>query len=158
MLTIQNILVPVDFTEAAAYAAVCAADLARIHKAKLYVLHVKEPFPAHGRIVAGSFEDVQRQRIKKEQIALPKLIPSEIKSTITAEEIQVTGTPIDRVIVEKAQQLNVDVIVMVVQKRKRWLRFFKKNILEQVLQDAPCAVLAVSFSQSPFESVDPLSL
>ncbi len=155
MLRIQNILVPVDFSDATVYAARCAATLAQTHNARLYVLHVKAPFPDHGRMAAGALEHVQKQRIEKEQTALPKLIPAEIKRTIAVEEIQVTGTPLHGVIVEKARQLKVDVIVMAAQKRKGWIRFFKQNILQQVIQDAPCSVFAVSWPPSPFDCSTP---
>ena len=143
MLTIRKILVPVDFTEAALGAAQYAAALAQTHQARLYVLHVKEPFPAHGRIVAGSLEDVQKHRLKKEQAEIAEVIPAELKNSIAVEEIQVTGTPIYRVIVEKARQFSVDVIVMASKDRMGWVRFFKNNVTARVIRDAPCSVFLV---------------
>jgi nucleotide-binding universal stress UspA family protein len=107
MTLIQNILVPVDFTESSLYAARYAASLAQKHNARLYVLHVKEPFPVHGRIVAGSLEDVQKHRMVKERTDLTKVIPTAFKNSIPVEEIQVTGIPVYRVIVEKAKQFSV---------------------------------------------------
>ena len=74
MNIIQNIMVPVSFSEASMDAARYAAFLAQAHKARLYLLHVKEPYPAHGRIVAGSLEDVQMHHIEKEKTQLSKLI------------------------------------------------------------------------------------
>ena len=143
MIKIENILVPVDFSEGSLYAANYAASLAQTHKARLYVLHVKEPFPVHGRIVAGSLEDVQKHRIIKEQTELAKVIPSKLKDSIVVEEIQVTGIPIHRVIVEKAIEFNVDIIVMASQDRQGWVRFFKENITAQVIRNAPCSVFVV---------------
>lgn len=143
MINIQNILVPVNFSEASRYAAEYAASLAQAHGARLYVLHVKEPFPVHGRIVAGSLENVQEQRIEKEKTQLSKVIPMKLKRSITVEEIQVTGIPIHRVIIEKARNFSVDVIVMASQNRKGLMRFFKKDITEQVIQDASCSVFVV---------------
>jgi nucleotide-binding universal stress UspA family protein len=52
-----------------------------------------------------------------------------------------------RVIVEKARELRADVIVMPAQKRKHWLRFFKENVMQRVIQDAPCSVFAVRCPQ-----------
>jgi nucleotide-binding universal stress UspA family protein len=140
MTLIQNILVPVDFTEPALYAARLAASLALAHNARLYVLHVKAPFPVHGRIVAGSLENVQKHRMKKERAELPKVIPAEMKNSITVEEIQVTGIPVYRVIVEKARQLKVDVIVMASRERRGWARFFKKDLTAEVIRNAHCSV------------------
>jgi nucleotide-binding universal stress UspA family protein len=108
MTVIQNILVPVDFTQSSLYAARYAASLAQKHNARLYVLHVKEPFPVHGRIVAGSLEDVQKHFMIKERTDLTKVIPTAFKNSIPVEEIQVTGIPVYRVIVEKAKQFSVE--------------------------------------------------
>ncbi len=143
MTPIQNIMVPVDFTESSLYAARYAASLAQTHNARLYVLHVKAPFPLHGRIVAGSLEDVQKHLMKKERADLTKVIPMALKNSIPVEEIQVTGIPVYRVIVEKARQFGVDVIVIASRDRKGWIRFFKKNITAQVIRDAPCSVYVV---------------
>jgi nucleotide-binding universal stress UspA family protein len=143
MTLIQNILVPVDFTESSLYAARYAASLAQKHNARLYVLHVKEPFPVHSRIVAGSLEDVQKHLMIKERTDLTKVIPTAFKNSIPVEEIQVTGIPVYRVIVEKARQFSVDVIVLASQDRKGWVRFFKKNIAVQVIRNAPCSVFVV---------------
>jgi nucleotide-binding universal stress UspA family protein len=143
MITIKNILVPVDFSEAATYAARYAAALAQDRQARLYVLHVKAPFPVHGRIAGGAMEHVQKQRIQKEQNKLSGLIPDRVKNSIAIEELQVTGLPMARVIVEKARELSVDVIVMPAQRPTGWLRFFKENAMQRVIQNAPCSVYAV---------------
>ena len=143
MTRILNILVPVDFTKSSLYAAKYAASLAQTHDARLYVLHVKEPFPVHGRIVAGSLEHVQKHKIAKEKAELPEVVPAAFKNSIEVEEIQVTGIPVYRVIVEKARQFKVDVIVMASEDRKGWGRIFKKNIISQVIRNAPCSVFVV---------------
>ena len=62
---------------------------------------------------------------------------------IEVEEIQVTGIPVYRVVVEKARQLSVDVIVIALPERKGWVHFFKKNITAQVIRTAPCSVFVV---------------
>lgn len=140
MITIQKILVPVDFSKASIDAAHFAASLAQTHNARLYVLHVQAPFPVHGRIVAGFLENVQRQRIKKEKAQLSKLIPWKLKTSIAVEEIQVTGVPVHQVIIEKAREFGIDVIVMTAQDRRGWQRIFKKNVTAPVIRNAPCSV------------------
>ena len=143
MIQILNILVPVDFTKSSSYAARYAASLAQTHNARLYVLHVKEPFPVHGRIAAGSLEDVQKHQMIKAQAELPEVIPAAFKDAIEIEEIHVTGIPVYRVIVEKAREFSVDVIVMASQDRKGWGRVFKNNIIAQVIRNTPCSVFVV---------------
>ena len=148
MINIQNILVPVNFAEASEYAVEYAASLAKTHNARLYVLHVKAPFPVHGRMAAGALENVQEHHIKKEKTRLSKIIPTALKNAIRVEEIQVTGIPIHEVITEKARELGVDVIVMASQNRKGWMRFFKKDPTELVMRKAPCSVLVVRNPQN----------
>lgn len=152
MIKIENILVPVNFSEASRYAAEYAASLAQTHKARLYVLHVKEPFPVHGRIVAGSLENVQEHHIKKEKARLSRIIPAKLKRSIAVEEIQVTGIPIHRVIIEKAREFGVDVIVMASQNRKGLMRLIKKDVTEQVMQNAHCSVFVVRSPQNQQQS------
>jgi nucleotide-binding universal stress UspA family protein len=112
------------------------------------VLHVKAPFPVHGRIGAGALENVQEHHIKKEKTRLSKIIPTKLKNSIAVEEIQVTGIPIHRVIIEKARELGVDVIVMASQNRTGLMRFFKKDIIEQVIQNAHCSIFVVRSPQN----------
>lgn len=152
MVTIQNILVAVNFSEASRYAAEYAASLAHTYNARLYVLHVKAPYPVHGRIAAGALENVQAHHHKEEKNRLSEIIPMKLKNSIALEEIHVTGIPIHRVIIEKARELGVDVIVMASQNRKGWNRFFKKDTIEQVIQNAPCSVFAVRCPQSQNQS------
>lgn len=149
MISIQNILVPVDLTEASVHAAHYAAALAQAHQARLFVLHVKAPYPVHSRFAAGALEHVQHQRIRKDQTELSELIPDSVKDSITVKGIQVTGTPMARVIIEKARDLSVDLIVMPAQKRQRWIRFFKENVMQRVIKDAPCSVFVVRRPQDP---------
>ena len=154
MIHIRNILVPLDFSEASRNAAHFAASLAQLHHARLYVLHVKAPFPVHGRIMGGSLEDVHKQHIHKEKVRLAQVIPTNLKEGITVEEIQVTGMPFDRVIVEMARKLGVDVIVMAWQAPKGLMRFLKKDLAQQVLQNAPCSVFVLRSRRSKDVSSD----
>lgn len=144
MSIIRKILVPVSFSDASLEAARYAALLAQAHNARLYVLHVKEPFPVHGRVAAGSLEDVQKHHIEKEKRQLSKVIPLKLKNTISIEEIQVTGMPPERVIIETARNLGVDVIVMAPPGDKGRMRFFKKSdMTAQIIHEAPCSVFIV---------------
>ena len=143
MTRIKNILVPLDFSEASKTAARFAATLAQIHGARIYALHVKEPFPVHGRIMAGFLEDVQKHRLHKEKDRLAEVIPAKLKGSNTVKEIQVTGTPVARVIVEMAKKLGVDVIVLASKDRKGLMRFFKKDLAQRVLRDASCSVFVI---------------
>ena len=51
--------------------------------------------------------------------------------------------PSGQVIVEMARKLSVDVIVIASHARKGFMRFLKKDLAQQVLQNAPCSVFVV---------------
>jgi len=143
MISFQTILVPVDFSEKSSRAAEFAAALALEHKSRLYLLHVTDPIPNIGRIGAGFHEAVQQTNIPEKLAQLSEILSQGIKDRIPVEEIHIAGTPVHRVIVEKAKGLDVDVIVMPAPGPGGLGSFFKKNVAALVMQQAPCHVLFI---------------
>ena len=143
MFSIQNILAPVDFSDNSDRAAVWAASLAVKHSAKLYLLHVTDPIPNIGRIGAGFQEAVQQSNIPEKLAKLPEIISRGIRETVHVEEIHITGTPVHKVIVEKAADLGVDLIVLPAPGPKGFGSFLKKNVAALVMQRASCHVLLI---------------
>jgi nucleotide-binding universal stress UspA family protein len=143
MISIQTILAPIDFSDKSLRAAELAASLAVDHKAKLYLLHVTDPLPNIGRIGAGFQEAVQQINIPEKLAQLSAVISENIKEEISVEEIQIAGTPVHRVIVDKAGDLGVDVVVMATPGPRGMGSFLKKNVAALVMQQAPCHVLFV---------------
>ena len=74
---------------------------------------------------------------------LPEIISRGIRETVHVEEIHITGTPIHRVIVEKAADLGADMIVLPAPGPKGFGSFLKKNVATLVLQQSPCHVLLI---------------
>ncbi len=143
MISIQVILAPVDFSEKSLRAARLAASLAVENRAKLYLMHVIDPMPNIGRIGAGFREAVQQMSIPEKLARLSEIISRKIKEELSVEQIQVVGTPVHQVIVDKAGGLGVDVIVMPAPGPRGLGSFLKKNVAALVLQNAPCHVLFV---------------
>lgn len=143
MTSIQTILVPIDFSDKSLNAAEFAASLAQAHKAKLYLLHVTDPIPNIGRIGAGFQEAVQQINIPEKLAQLSNIISQKIKEEISVDEIQIAGTPVHQVIVAKARDLGVDVIIMPAPGPRGMGSFFKKNVSTLVMQHAPCHLLFV---------------
>ena len=143
MISIRAVMAPIDFSDQSQGAAEFAAGLAMEHKAKLYLLHVTDPIPNIGRIGAGFHEAVQQSNIPEKLVQLSEIISKEIKEAIPVEEIHIAGTPVHRVIVDKARDLAVDVIVMPVPGPRGMGSFFKKNVTALVLPYAPCHVFLV---------------
>ena len=143
MFSIQTILAPIDFSDKSNHAADFAAWLAVEHRARLCLLHVTDPIPNIGRIGAGFQEAVQQSNIPEKLVKLSALISQNVKDEITVEEIHIAGTPVHQVIVDKAADLGVDVVVMPASGPKGMGSFLKKNIAALVMQQAPCHVLLV---------------
>lgn len=141
MTEFNTILVPVDFSDRSNQAAEFGASLAMAHKAGLYLLHVTDPIPKIGRIGAGFSEAVQQANIPEKLAKLSEIISDGVKAAITVKEIHISGTPVHRVIVEKAADLGVDLIVLPAPGPKGLGSFLKKNVVELVMQQASCHVL-----------------
>ena len=140
MISIQTVLAPIDFSDKSLNAAEFGASLALEHNAKLYLLHVTDPIPNIGRIGAGFHEAVQQINIPEKLAKLSEIISQKIKEEISVEEIHIAGTPVHQVIMDKARDLGVDVIVMPAPGPRGLGSFFKKNVTALVMQHAPCHV------------------
>ena len=57
MISINGILVPVDFSKDSMLAVKFATSLAQEYKTKLYVLHVKDIIPSYARAEVSDFEE-----------------------------------------------------------------------------------------------------
>jgi universal stress protein A len=148
MVSIQRVMAAIDFSEASIQAARIAASLARAYTAKLYLLHVKAPFPSHGRITGGFLEAVQQKTVSELPAKLSEVLSSTAKAGIPIEEIQIIGTPVHRVIAARAMELGIDMIILGAGRRKGLDSFFRKNVAERLIQDAPCSVLVVRPSKN----------
>lgn len=144
MVSMQKVMVIVDFSDASIRAAGVAASLAQAYGASLYVLQVKEPFPSHGRIGGGFFEAVHQKGAGDDATKLSEVIPAEVRNKIPLRELQLIGTPTHKVIVDKARELGVDVIVMASEPGRSWIGKLKKGMVDLVVQRAPCHVFVVA--------------
>jgi len=144
MVSMQKVMVIVDFSDASIRAAGVAASLAQAYGASLYVLQVKEPFPSHGRIGGGFFEAVHQKGTGDDATKLSEIIPMELRNSIPVRELKLIGTPVHRVIVDKARELEVDVIVMASDLGRGWVGKLKKSHVDLVVRQAPCHVFVVT--------------
>ena len=143
MISINGILVPVDFSKDSILAAKFAASMAQEYKTKLYVLHVKDVIPSYARAEVMDFEELQ-EKVKK-QLAedLDKVIPDKVKETIDVEVIMEEGAPTHHIILEKAKELGVDLIVISTHGRTGLAHVMLGSVAEHVIRHAPCPVFVV---------------
>lgn len=137
---VHRILVPTDFSDCSRYAFQLAGVLARDHKARLIVLHVKPtlgPMVAYGNVLEG-FEPVQSEEKLREVLAHFRL-PG---SGVAIEHRLVCGDPVAEIL-HAACEEDVDLIVMGTHGWKGLTRLVMGSVAEKVLRDASCPVVTV---------------
>jgi len=131
-----NILCPVDFDQNSLAAVPVAAELAREHKATLYLLHV-----VHLRLApepALSSRDAQTAAEAK----LVRIGHQKLKVGTRYETIVMAGDPAVEVL-QMAAKLGADLIVMATHGRQGLRRLFLGSVAERVVREARCPVLTV---------------
>jgi nucleotide-binding universal stress UspA family protein len=142
MIEVNKVLVAVDFSKESQLAAKFAVSIAHEYKAKLYVIHVVTPLPSSLGAEVPDFDSFQRQYIERFGEDLKRVIPEKIKRIIEVEEILEVGEPY-HMIVEKAKELDVDIIVLATHGRTGISHILLGSVAERVIRHAPCPVFAI---------------
>jgi nucleotide-binding universal stress UspA family protein len=142
MISIQGVMVPVDFSKESILAAKFGASLAEEYKTKLYVLHVMEPVHPSLRGYIVDFEQFQQRMIAQAKEDLENVIPKAVKDRIPTEFILEIGHP-SYLIVEKAKELGVDVVVIATHGRTGLSHVLLGSVAEKVIRHAPCPVFVI---------------
>jgi nucleotide-binding universal stress UspA family protein len=132
---LQSILLATDFRPACQEAVQAAARLASAFGSRVSLLHVFEPLPW--------WPDAPRA-IQEQAAALLRQVAADLtaQNVAVAEPLTEVGSPGDT-IVRKAQDLDVDLIVMGAGDQSRFDRYSVGPVAEEVLELAPQPVLAV---------------
>lgn len=135
--TVRKILVPVDFFAKSLRALRVAADLAAQQGAELRVLHVMElPHPAPS---AGAVEQAETDIQATSMKMLADICRQALLSAGVEREVA-WGNPAE-VIVQKAEEWEVDLIVMGTAARKGVSRLLLGSVAESVVRSAGRPVL-----------------
>jgi nucleotide-binding universal stress UspA family protein len=139
----KSILVPVDFDQSSLKALELAAKVANQNDGKVFVLHIV-PFDIGVSGMPQYAELITRQ----EGLDRDKLVPlaKQYLGDVPWEVLDDMGHPAD-VIVNVAQRLPADLIVMVTHGRRGLAPLVEGSIAEKVLRYTPCPVLAAGQDQ-----------
>jgi nucleotide-binding universal stress UspA family protein len=150
MIAIKKLLVPTDLGEYSQFALKYAAAFAEAFAAKVYVLHVHEPYP-QGAVFEGIVYDSElvakaeaRARLELEAIVAQLTIRK-----IQAEALFATGRPYIE-IVGAAEKLGVDLIVLATHGRRGVSHLVFGSNAEKVVRLSPCPVLTVKHPEHEF--------
>ena len=142
MIKIQGVMVPVDFSKESILAAKFAASMAEEYKTRLYVVHVMEPIHPSLRGHIADFEGFQENMMAQAKEDLENVIPKSIKERVPVETILEVGNA-TYVIVEKAKELGVDVLVIATHGRTGLAHVMLGSVAEKVIRHAPCPVFVI---------------
>jgi nucleotide-binding universal stress UspA family protein len=126
----RRILCPVDFDESSIAALDYAADLAKDNDAALYLLHV----------VSGVVPIVSQQPSLAE---LEGLAGKHVKGKVRYYELLTRSGDPAEVIMNVAQEMGVDVVVMATHGRKGVGRLFLGSVAEKVVRGSARPVLTI---------------
>ena len=139
----NRLMVAVDFTPECRAAMMHAAELARIHGARLILVHVVEP-PSF----MSGFEDVPicktTEQVRAEaQARLENWVAGEVAPFMETEHVVRVGRP-HREIARLAAERDADVIIMAEEPRNWLERLLLGSVTAKVKRRASCPVLTLA--------------
>jgi nucleotide-binding universal stress UspA family protein len=135
MKNVSTILHPTDFSQNAQHALKVACDLARNCEARLIVLHVAPPLPAAWTKPSRALPDCYT-RLWDDEAPLHSVGCREV----LPERMLRAGEPA-LVIVDVANEINADLIVIGQPRPSRWRWLVEERVAQVVTRTAPCPVL-----------------
>ena len=150
MIEMKKLLAPTDLGEYSQFALKYAAAFAEAFEAKVYVLHVHEPYP-QGAVFEGMVYDSQlvAKAEAKARADLDAIVAQLTARNIQAEAVFATGRPYIQ-IVREAEKLKVDLIVLATHGRRGASHLVFGSNAEKVVRLSPCPVLTVKHPEHEF--------
>jgi nucleotide-binding universal stress UspA family protein len=138
-----------SFTESSAEAYEIACDLARKHEARLIFLHVT-PSP-----IASYIKDASELPPGDLEAHLFKVLrqPRVAEADIRVEHQVLEGDPVSAIL-RAARESQCDLIILGHDGSSGFSRLFKRDIVQEIIRDAPCSVLVGRLSS---DAADPAS-
>ncbi len=138
-LPFRRILSPVEFDENSQAALDVAANLARQTAATVFLLHVVPLVISPGEVPAEI--EIYRSQEEEAKEKLQDIASTRLKG-VAHQILTRIGDP-SRVIVQAAEGLGADVIVIATHGRRGLSRVLLGSVAERVVRDSPCPVLSV---------------
>lgn len=140
----KNILVPIDFSAVQQILVDTAGALAKALGAKLWLVHVAAPDPDFvGFKVGPEYVREQRADILRQEHQDIQAMAAQVKADgIEAEALLVQGPTTDTLL-EIAQKVSADLIVIGSHGRSAIFRAFVGSVSEQILKESKVPVMVV---------------
>jgi nucleotide-binding universal stress UspA family protein len=147
MITLQNILCPIDHSKHSESALKYAISLALKDKSTLYLLHVLDSRKGEEAEGISELVSIDEKGLGDLKDKLEKSVPEEIRAEIACEALINQGVPFDE-IVTVAKNKSIDLIVMGTHGRKGLSHVVLGSTAERVMRDAPCPVMIVKYRET----------
>lgn len=146
MLPIHTILCPIDFSESSLEALAIAVELGEHFASEVYVLHVLElqPTPAILDPLSGAVSVAALHRSELEgniRRVMEDVVQKYENRSVTMTSLIEDGAAAQK-IVQCAQSIGADIIVISTHGRTGWRRFIYGSVAEEVIRTAACPVLS----------------
>ncbi len=143
-VALNNILVAIDFSEATHDIVATAIMLHDTHSAKFWVVHADDsaPYlssPENGDLPAPETVDMQSNDA---DVAMAKIREQLSRAEMAAEFVRLEGPAVDGIL-EKAREIDADLIVIGAQRHGRFYRMFFGDTGDELMRRSPCPVLVV---------------
>ena len=151
MFPFRHILFPTDFSAHAHAALKYAAGFARANGGRVLLLNVQDAkVPANlMTLPVHIFEDQENHWLLNLRAQAKELLTDPLLMGVEADTLFVDGDPAAQ-IARVAFEHEIDLITVVTRDRNRLSRAFGGSIAEEIVAEAPCAVLAIRPPQRDF--------
>ncbi|MDN3514485.1 MAG: universal stress protein [Candidatus Brocadia sp.] len=150
MITIKNILCPIDYSIYSEMALKYAIEFAEKYQAKLYLMHVldiriyeiNDPGLYNVNVVDKETIDKLRER-------LLRCVNEDTKGRIPVEALIIQGVPFAEII-KASRDYKIDLIVLGTHGRTGLSHAIMGSVAEKVVRKAPCPVLTIRHPEHDF--------
>lgn len=151
MITIKNLLVPTDFSDASQGALDYGRDLARSFGATLHLLNAPDDLTWRYSLDMSPvlFDGVQQDIEASAKTQLEALLTAEDREQLHARAVVQTSLSTAATIVDYAAHHHIDLIVMGTHGRGGVSHLLIGSVAERVVRSAPCPVLTVRTPKNP---------
>ncbi|HTQ39059.1 MAG TPA: universal stress protein [Pirellulales bacterium] len=147
-IQLQNICVPVDFSDTSVAALNYAKALAEAFHAQLHLLHVLVNWIPDGDFTVSPEFYVELEQAARRQ--LDKLLTAQERDKYRARLELLTGMSEFVEIIRYAREQNIDLLVLGTHGRGPIAHMLMGSVAEKVVRKAPCPVLTVRHPEHEF--------
>lgn len=138
MNSIQTILLATDFSEPANQAHLAACEMTRKMGARLFVVHVTSKPVVSELQKSSELNPAQMQDKLWETLQWPR----ESEAGLDVQHRVAEGEPVAQ-ITAVAREVQADLLVIGTHGPRGFLNWFKTNITDGIIREAPCSILVV---------------